>query len=84
MTEGHIITATATNNFTAAPTVSDSGVVPANGTVHITGKLTANTTEEVESVISIIDDNGSPGDTTDDQTMTITINQAEPTAPAAP
>lgn len=84
LTEGHIITATATNNFTAAPTVSDSGVVPANGTVHITGKLTANTTEEVESVISIIDDNGSPGDTTDDQTMTITINQAEPTAPAAP
>lgn len=79
LTAGHNVTASATNNFTAAPTVSNSGVVPANGTLTITGTLSANTTTSVSSVITITDDNGTAGDTGDDTSMTITIIQAAPT-----
>lgn len=79
LTAGHVITAAATNNFTNSPLVSNSGNVLADGEVHITGTLTANTTVAVASVITITDDNGTPTDNTDDQSMTITINQAAPT-----
>lgn len=80
LTEGHTVTASATNNFTAAPIVSNSGLVPANGTLTISGTLSANTTTSVSSVITITDDNGTVGDSSDDKNMTITIVQAEPTA----
>lgn len=71
---GHTITASATNNFSSAPAVS--GVATADGIVHITGTLTPNTTAAVESVITITDTSANP-----QQSMTITIKQAAPTAP---
>lgn len=76
LTEGHSVTAAATNNFTAAPTVSNSGTVPANGTLTITGTLSANGTAEVTSAITITDTTADPA-----QVMTINIVQAAPTAP---
>lgn len=78
LTDTNVISATATNNFTNSPTVSNSGSV-INGEVHITGTLTANTTASVSSVITITDDNGTVGNTSDDLSMTITIIQAAPT-----
>lgn len=82
LTESHHVTASATGNFTSSPTVSDAGVVPASGIVTITGTLSANTTAAASSVITITHDNGTDSDTSDDQSMTITINQAAPAAPA--
>lgn len=73
LTVGHTVTASATNNFTAAPTVSDGGTVPANGTLTITGTLSANTTASVSSVITITDTTAEP-----DEAKTITIIQAAP------
>ena len=79
LTEGHKVTASANGNFTAAPTVSNSGTVPDNGTLTITGTLSANTTAAASSVITIVDDNGTAGNTADDVSKTITITQAAPT-----
>lgn len=78
LTEGHNVTATGSVNFTVSPTVSNGGVVPANGTLTITGTLNANTTAEATSVITITDNNGTTGDTSDDTNMTINIIQAAP------
>ncbi len=72
LTAGNSITASATGNFTASPTVSDSGTVPASGQITITGTLSANTTAAASSVITITN-------TTSSTSMTITINQAAPT-----
>ncbi len=70
LTEGKAITAVGTNNFTAAPTVSESPV-PSSGKITITGTLSPNTTTAVTSNITVTN-------TTDSQSMTISIVQAAP------
>ena len=64
---GYNVTAAATNNFTASPTVTDNG----NGKVTITGTLLPNGSTSVTSAITITDTNAS-------QSMTINIVQAAP------
>lgn len=78
LTAGHTVTVTGTVNFTT-PVVSDSGTVPSNGTIHITGVLTANTTASATSVITITNDPGTPSNSSDDTSMIINIVQAAPT-----
>lgn len=78
LTDGHIVTAIGTVNFTVAP-AAGSQVVPTNGTIHITGALTANTTASATSVITITNDSGTPSDSSDDTSMTINIVQDAPT-----
>ena len=71
LTEGHHITATGSVNF-SVNSISNSGVVPANGTLKIDGILSPNGKAAAASVITI-------NDTDNSQSMTITINQAIPT-----
>ena len=71
LTEGHHITATGSVNF-SVNSISNSGVVPANGTLKIDGILSPNGKAAAASVITI-------NDTSNSQSMTITINQAIPT-----
>lgn len=71
LTVGHHITATGSVNF-SVNSISDSGVVPANGTLKIDGILSPNGKAAAASVITI-------NDTDNSESMTITINQAIPT-----
>ena len=71
LTVGHHITATGSVNF-SVNSISDSGVVPANGTLKIDGLLSPNGKAAAASVITI-------NDTDNSESMTITINQAIPT-----
>ena len=73
LTAGSTIAAVGTNCFTASPTISDSGTVPASGIIQISGDLSANDDTQQTSTITITETGAGTSVTT------INIVQAAPT-----
>ena len=58
LTSGSAIGASGDGNFTAEPTISDNGIVPASGIIEVTGALASSGSADVTSVVTITETGG--------------------------